>query len=230
MAWNPGFPVNFTPSGDSVSESIQKHINEIDEVYAKLCRVRTLDSGSEPPIDAWKGCLWIDSTILNKPILKVFDGSAWQVAFDVHSLEQQLQDAMDGFDAIRGEMSDLRDWVTSQLPLYATIAWVNSKLDSYNYVLRPDNFRMGTVEVGRNGPADLKRVHFNPAFPSVYEHISVIATLRGTFPAGHSHPVVVTNVNNYGFDASCYAEILQHGAASAVVNYIAYYQPRMFHI
>ena len=228
MAWNPGFPVNFTPSGDSVSESIQKHINEIKEIYAKLCRVRTLDSGSEPPIDAWKGCLWIDSTTLNKPILKVFDGSVWQVAFDVHSLEEQLQEAMDGFDEIRNEMSDLRNWVTSQLSLYATRAWVNSRLKSDLDVLRPEHFRSGSVVIGRYGSGDLKRIKFNPAFTCGCEHISVVATLAGSFPAGGSHPVTVTNVNEYGFDASCFAEILG-GVSPPVVNYIAYCRPAYSH-
>lgn len=93
MAWNPGFPVNFTPSGDSVSESIQKHINEINEIYAKLCRIRSLDSSPTPPADAWKGCLWIDSSNPSKPILKVFNGSTWVTAFDTSAIDTAIEEA-----------------------------------------------------------------------------------------------------------------------------------------
>lgn len=95
MSWTPGFPVNFTPSGDSVAESLQKHISEFAEVYSKLCRTRTLDAGTEPPQDAWKGCLWVDTTDPVCPALKVFDGSSWQVAFDIGALTDGIQAAIE---------------------------------------------------------------------------------------------------------------------------------------
>jgi len=76
MGWEPKYPVNFTPDGDTTSQALEKHINEFDRVYELLNRVRKFDAGDTAPTDPIEGHAWLDTS--NSPWqLKVYNGTDW---------------------------------------------------------------------------------------------------------------------------------------------------------
>lgn len=224
MAWNPMYPVNFTPSGDSVSEAIEKYKSELSEIYTKLSRVRTFDSGTTPPSDAWAGCLWVDSTDTTSPILKMFDGAEWQSAFDVKSLKDSVDEAIERIDAAIGRIDGIEAAIDEKLELYLLKSSLDSFIKNSPYVVHPKQIRIGCEPIGRIGRTSSKYIHFIPVF-DYGSSVSVVATLFDSHPRGASHPVVVSSVSAYGFTASCYAELLNDSDGTArtdpMVLYIA---------
>ena len=74
--WTKQYPVDYSPTGDTTSQAIKKHINELDRVYNLLNRVRKLDAGSSPPTDPVTYHLWLD-TSEGTYKLKLYDGEKW---------------------------------------------------------------------------------------------------------------------------------------------------------
>jgi len=74
--WTKQYPVNFTPSGDTTSQALEKHINELARIYELLNRVRKFDAGTIAPTDPIEGHFWLDTS--NSPWrLKVYNGTDW---------------------------------------------------------------------------------------------------------------------------------------------------------
>ncbi len=231
MAWNPMYPVNFTPSGDSVSEAIEKYKSELSEIYTKLSRVRTFDSGTTPPSDAWAGCLWVDSTDTTSPILKMFDGAEWQSAFDVKSLKDSVDEAIERIDAAIERIDGIEAAIDEKLELYLLKSSLDYLIKTSPHVVHPNQIRIGCEPIGRSGLGSSKYISFDPAFDDC-SSVSVVATLFDSYPAGGSHPITVSDVSAYGFTASCYAEILvdSDGAyrTDPMVLYIAFCEPVIY--
>ena len=74
--WTKQYPVDFSPTGDTTSQAIEKHINEFDRVYNLLNRVRKLDAGDTPPTDPITYHLWLD-TSEGTYKFKLYDGEKW---------------------------------------------------------------------------------------------------------------------------------------------------------
>ena len=74
--WTTKYPVNFTPTGDTTSQAIEKHINEFSNVYDLLNRVRKFDAGTTAPADPIVGHAWLDTSVIPNR-LKVWDGTQW---------------------------------------------------------------------------------------------------------------------------------------------------------
>jgi len=74
--WTKQYPVDFSPTGDTTSQAIEKHINEFDRVYNLLNRVRKLDAGDVPPTDPITYHLWLD-TSEGTYKFKLYDGEKW---------------------------------------------------------------------------------------------------------------------------------------------------------
>jgi len=90
--WTVQYPVNFTPTGDTTSQAIEKHINELSNIYTLLNRVRKFDAGDIAPTDPVVGHAWLDTSV-SPHRLKIWDGSQW-----VDILVGDA-DRLDGFDA-----------------------------------------------------------------------------------------------------------------------------------
>jgi len=90
--WTVQYPVNFTPTGDTTSQAIEKHINELSNIYVLLNRVRKFDAGDIAPTDPVIGHAWLDTSV-SPHRLKIWDGTQW-----VDILVGDA-DRLDGFDA-----------------------------------------------------------------------------------------------------------------------------------
>jgi len=75
--WSPQYPINFTPSGDTTSQAIEKHIKEIEHIYDLLNRVRKLDAGDSAPTDPIVGHVYLD-TSTGQAYIKYYDGAEWK--------------------------------------------------------------------------------------------------------------------------------------------------------
>jgi len=107
--WGLGYPVNFTPTGDTTSQAIEKHINELNQIYGYLNRIRKLDSGINAPTDPIQDHLWLD-TSNGMPILRRYDATAgtW---VPVDRLTESLSDVIStiGSDNVRLSISSTID-------------------------------------------------------------------------------------------------------------------------
>jgi len=74
--WTKQFPIDYSPTGDTTSQAIKKHMDELDRIYNLLNRVRKLDAGDSPPTDPVTYHLWLD-TSGGTYKLKIYDGSDW---------------------------------------------------------------------------------------------------------------------------------------------------------
>jgi len=72
--WVKEYPANIVPGGDTVREVLEKHRDELTNVYNYLNRVRKLDYGPTPPVDPVHGHLWVD-TSLGFPQFKKWDST-----------------------------------------------------------------------------------------------------------------------------------------------------------
>jgi len=110
--WDLGYPVNFTPTGDTTSQALEKHINEFNQVYGYLNRLRKLDTGINAPTDPVQDHLWLD-TSNGMPILRRYDASSgtWVV---VDRITKSLSDVVTliGSDNVRLAVSSTIDILT----------------------------------------------------------------------------------------------------------------------
>jgi len=97
--WTKQYPVNFTPFGDTTSQALEKHINELARIYELLNRVRKFDAGDTAPTDPIEGHAWLD-TLSSPWRLKVYDGTDWVdilVGNAVNAENAGNADTVDGF-------------------------------------------------------------------------------------------------------------------------------------
>ena len=74
--WTKQYPVDYSPTGDTTSQAIKKHMDELDRIYNLLNRVRKLDAGDVPPTDPITYHLWLDTSEETYK-LKLYDGEKW---------------------------------------------------------------------------------------------------------------------------------------------------------
>ena len=70
--WTKQYPVDYSPTGDTTSQAIKKHMDELDRIYDLLNRVRKLDAGDTPPTDPITYHLWLDTSDISYK-LKPYD-------------------------------------------------------------------------------------------------------------------------------------------------------------
>jgi len=74
--WVKQYPVDYSPTGDTTSQAIKKHMDELDRIYDLLNRVRKFDAGELPPSDPIPYHAWLDTSGSSLK-LKVYDGTNW---------------------------------------------------------------------------------------------------------------------------------------------------------
>lgn len=62
MSWQSEGRVNIIEGGDNVEQGFTKVRDDIDNVYEKLNRLRTLDSSATEPVDISEGDYWVRTT------------------------------------------------------------------------------------------------------------------------------------------------------------------------
>jgi len=60
MPWDVEYPIDFSESGDTTSQAIDKLIKETDRIYDLLNRLRTADASETPPENPDPYQLWLD--------------------------------------------------------------------------------------------------------------------------------------------------------------------------
>ena len=107
--WTTKYPVNFTPTGDTTSQAIEKHINEFGEVYTLLNRVRKHDADTTAPTDPVIGHRWVNTGKV--PYEEYYwDGTKWiKITRDVKKITEdyttQLGDNVLLVDASNGAIT-----------------------------------------------------------------------------------------------------------------------------
>ena len=81
MAWSAKYPVNWATGGDLTKDAINKLRQEIDEIYAKLNVLRTMEAGTLPATPETDHVVFDSAT----NTLKHWDGASWNTINDIPS-------------------------------------------------------------------------------------------------------------------------------------------------
>ncbi len=157
MSWSKSYTVNFAVDGDTTSEAIEKHINELTAVYALLNRLRGLDNSSTAPSDPETDALWFDTSGTDA-ILKSYSGSAWLNILAIGTIEGltanlSAKDTQIGLRVLTSEIIDTVVSSDSSVPLSANMGkFLKDTIDNLTLGIVETDYATssvgGTVKIG----------------------------------------------------------------------------------
>ncbi|RKX63943.1 MAG: hypothetical protein DRP34_00620 [Thermodesulfobacteriota bacterium] len=126
MGWEPQYPVNFTPDGDTTSQAIEKHIKEISRIYDLLNLLHDWIQNISTVTNADGSVAQSISISLDQNIYLIrFEGShtssvTWTVSYSSDGNTYTTYKTIDGTDVSLLLIADNEDGSCNYIKLEAT--------------------------------------------------------------------------------------------------------------